>query len=437
MSHLLKPSQVVTTESAGLPCVVESFLGGGGQGEVYRALYAGEPVALKWYFAQQASREQHQALDRLIQIGAPTDRFLWPLELVGDRTLRGFGYIMPLRDPRYKSIVDLMTRRTEPRFRSLITAAVDMADSFLQLHARGLCYRDISFGNVFFDPDSGEALICDNDNVAINGSARIGVLGTPRFMAPEVVRCEAAPSIQTDLYSLSVLLFYLLMVHHPLEGRREAAIRCMDLPAMNRLYGEQPLFIFDPDDDSNAPLPSHHENALAFWPVYPLSVRNLFTRAFTTGLAEPMRRVRESEWRAGLVRIRDHIFYCACGQENFHCPAQDSEPARNRTCWSCDAALVLPARLRIGDHSVMLNSDTQLYPHHTEPDRRYDFSMPIAAVVENPARPGDLGLQNRSRGSWRLTQANGMRFAVDPGRTVRITSGSVIDFGRVSGELIV
>ena len=41
-------------------------------------------------------------------------------------------------------------------------------------------------------------------------------------MAPEIVRGEALPSTATDLYSLSVLLFYLLMVSHPLEGLRMA-----------------------------------------------------------------------------------------------------------------------------------------------------------------------------------------------------------------------
>src|SRR3954452_6732203 len=144
-----------------------------------------------------------------------------------------------------------MKRRGWTSFRALATAGLELADSYLQLHARGLCYRDISFGNVFFDPESGDVLICDNDNVAVDGSATAGVLGTPRFMAPEVVRGEVLPSTQTDLYSLAVLLFYMLTVHHPLEGAREAAIRCLDLPAMTRLYGTEPLFIFDPRDASN------------------------------------------------------------------------------------------------------------------------------------------------------------------------------------------
>ena len=160
---------------------------------------------------------------------------------------------MPLREPRYKGIVDLMKRRIEPSFRALATAGLQLAQSFLELHAQGLCYRDISFGNVFFDPDTGDIQVCDNDNVAIDGQGDSGILGTPRFIAPEVVRGEAAPSTQTDLFSLAVLLFYLFHIHHPLEGQKEAAIKCFDLPAMTKLYGTEPLFIFDPANASQPP----------------------------------------------------------------------------------------------------------------------------------------------------------------------------------------
>jgi DNA-binding helix-hairpin-helix protein with protein kinase domain len=438
LNSLLKSLQMVRTESSGLPCIVEDYLGGGGQGEVYRAWWAGETVALKWYFAHQATREQRSALEDLIKIGSPTESFLWPLELASNRTsARGFGYVMPLRDPRFKSIVDLMKRRAEPGFHSLVTACIGLADSYLRLHALGLCYRDISFGNVFFDPDSGDVLICDNDNVGVDGTLRAGVLGTPRFMAPEVVRAEAPPSIHTDLYSLAVLLFYLLMVHHPLEGKREAAIKCLDLPAMNRLYGDQPLFIFHPFDSSNAPLPTRHANALAFWPIYPRSIRQLFTRAFVDGLNDPAKRVRESEWRTALARLRDQIFYCECGQENFYCSETHRETgAYARACWSCGRLPKLPLRLQIGVHQMMLNWDTRLFPHHIEPDLPYDFTAPAAEMTENPNRPGQWGLKNLSNCSWRVFTAEGQVRGVDPGRSVALAMGTRIDFGRAHGEVI-
>ena len=75
-----------------------------------------------------------------------------------------------------------------------------------------------------------------------------GVLGTPGFMAPEIVRGEKRPSRETDRYSLSVLLFYLFMVNHPLEGKLEANIKWMDYAARVKLYGTDPVFIFDPDN---------------------------------------------------------------------------------------------------------------------------------------------------------------------------------------------
>ena len=114
MNQILKPRQVVQTETTGLPCTVEQFLGGGGQGEVYRAELSGKIVALKWYFPASATPEQRAALETLVKKGPPNEKFLWPMELTSAEGVPGFGYIMPLRESRYKGIVDLMKRRIEP-----------------------------------------------------------------------------------------------------------------------------------------------------------------------------------------------------------------------------------------------------------------------------------------------------------------------------------
>ena len=68
------------------------------------------------------------------------------------------------------------------------------------------------------DPGSMALLICDNDNVDVDGAPPTS-LGTPKFMAPEIVRGEASPTMDTDLHSLAVVLFYLLFLCHPLEGK--------------------------------------------------------------------------------------------------------------------------------------------------------------------------------------------------------------------------
>lgn len=438
--RILKDGQVVHTLTSKMPCRADQFLGGGGQGEVYRADLGGKPVALKWYFPTQATPAQRRGLETLVKKGPPTDKFLWPIELTESPDVPGFGYIMPLRGPQYKSIVDLMKRRAEPTFRALAKAGLQLADSFLELHAMGLCYRDISFGNVFFDPDSGEVLICDNDNVTVDGEGQAGVLGTPRFMAPEIVRGEAMPSMQTDLFSLAVLLFYMLMVHHPLEGKRELAIKCLDLPAMNKLYGTEPLFIFDPRDDSNRPVQGVHDNALIFWDLYPQFIKDLFTRAFTDGIQDPLHgRVRESEWRAAMARLMDSIFYCGrCGAENFYDLAilKGAGPGQIGKCWSCGSALVLPPRIRVGDAVVMLNHDTRLYPHHVDTDRRYELTQPIAEVAQHPIHPDVWGLRNVGTEKWVVTTDGGTSFRdVKPGQSVSLAVGTRINFGKREGEI--
>jgi DNA-binding helix-hairpin-helix protein with protein kinase domain len=437
--EIFQPGEHVRTLSTGLDCEVRDLLGGGGQGEVYRASLGGRDVALKWYYPAEATPRQRALIENLIRKGPPTARFLWPIELAESKGKPGFGYVMLLREPRFRGLVDLMKRRIDPSFRVLATAGFELADSFLQLHSKGLCYRDISFGNLFLDPGSGEIRICDNDNVAVDGDASAGVLGTPRFMAPEVVRGDAQPGTQTDLFSLAVLLFYLFMVHHPLEGKKELAIHSFDLPAMTKLYGIEPVFIFDPSDRSNEPVPGHHDNALVTWPIYPQFLRDLFVKAFTSGITDAAHgRVREGEWRAAMVRLRDSIVYCAhCSAENFYdrssLPASSDEAG---ICWACQRRYRLPFRIRIGRNVIVLNHDARLFPHHIDDRRPYDFSAAVAEISRHPMQPGVWGLKNLSAETWFVqSAADPAPREVPPGRSAGLAPGARINFGPSVGEV--
>jgi hypothetical protein len=228
------------------------------------------------------------------------------------------------------------------------------------------------------------------------------------------------------------------MVAHPLEGAKEAAIKALDLPAMTKIYGTEPIFIFDPNDDSNRPVPGIHDNALAFWRIYPQFLRDIFIRAFTVGLEDPVNgRVRESEWRAEMIRLRDSIYYCPhCSLENFYDSiALKATGGNPGLCWACAAALRLPPRIRIGKSVVMLNYNTELFPHHIDDQKMYDFSAPIAAVSRHPANPSLWGLKNLSKDRWVITAPDGTIKDVEPQRSVSLSVGTKIQFGREIGEI--
>ncbi len=430
MYEALAPGRQLRSPS-GTVYEVGRFLGAGSQGEVYRVGADGAEYAVKWYVPGFATAEQRAAIETLVRAGSPSPAFLWPVELVEASGTPGFGYVMPLRASGVASIVDLMKGRVDPSFRALATAALELAEAFRRLHAAGLCYKDISFGNVFFDSATGRVEICDTDNVCVDGAARrVSVNGTPRFMAPEIVRNEAGPSADTDLFSLAVLLFYMLTISHPLEGQRETAIHAFDAPAMRRIYGEAPVFIFDPADASNRPDPVVHAHAGRYWDLYPPFLRDLFVRSFTAGLRDPCHgRVREGEWRTALLRLRDAIHYCgACGSENF--------AGANETCWNCGARLALPPRIAFGDRTVMLNRDTALLRHHLD-GVSWDLETVVATVARHPADPSRWGLANCTEGSWVAVRPDGTRTEVGPGRTVGLVPGLAIEFGGARGEIVV
>ncbi len=218
---------------------------------------------------------------------------------------------MNLRPDDYKSIVQMMNGSARPGFRALSTAGFNLATGFHALHAQGKCYRDISYGNAFFNPVTGDVLICDNDNVDIEG-VKGPIQGTPDFMAPELVRGQAAPNADTDRHSLAVLLFLMFYVHHPLMGRRILKIHVFDLHARRELFGNNPVFIFDPSNDTNRAQPNDGQactsdeagqNALTYWAIYPNWFNELFLRAFTVGLTQPHERVKESIWKKALARL--------------------------------------------------------------------------------------------------------------------------------------
>ena len=430
MTWILPEGAWLQFEGLTSPVQILRGLGSGTQGQVFEVAVAGERLALKWYLPR--CLEQDPNLERRllesIRATAPSRAFLWPIALLRPNAesrplIRskqvGFGYLMELRPQQFVGAVEHYAGRLAISLGQALQAGFFLAEAFHGLHSRGLCYKDISLGNLFLEAETGRIRICDNDNVDVDGRDLGSVLGTPGYMAPEILMRRDRPGANSDLFSLAVLLFMLLTRHHPLRGQMELGIRCLDEPARRKLYGEDPVFIFDPVDQRNRPDPIEHAAAVVTWPIYPRPLQELFLQTFVAGMKAPVHRAMTGQWMEALATTLDQRQPCpTCGSENFGAQA---------SCWHCDQVLPSGPILCPPNGRVRACPDNALYPHHFDGLEAPRLDHPIARVVTHPSDPSMLGLRNLSDQPWRARTEGGQQHEVQPGKSCNLAALHQLD----------
>lgn len=430
-----RPGDTVQMVRAKAPVQIEARVAEGGQGVVFRGLMAsGAPAAVKWYRHSNFAQRQRKSITYLTTHRRPHAAFAWPIDIVTSERATGFGYVMPWVPPeRFGSLIGMLRSQQQPSFRVIAQVGRQLVDAFAALHASGLCYRDINFGNLLVDPAGPEVAIVDNDNVGVEGGD-VFVRGTPRFMAPEVITGQAEPSTATDLHSLAVFLFFLLVRGHPLEGRRvrlsytwDSGGHVSETRLATRFFGVEPLFVFDPNDSSNSPEPG--DPMLIWWPIYPRFIREKFERAFGSGLTDASLsgRIMEAEWRRALIRLADCVSVCSCAAALFWDP--DDPGVR---CWNCRNVPPPPPLLDVGGHTVVLSEGAVLTSGHLSQGN--DFLTPRATVERHPRRPQDLVLRNLGDTAWTVHPTGEESKSVAPGQRLGVRP-MTIAFGPVRGSI--
>jgi serine/threonine-protein kinase len=109
----------------------------------------------------------------------------------------------------------------------VVKIGIELAGALSAVHRAGLIHRDVKAHNVMRDGNGRLVLTdfgagCDLEETP-NGAAR-ELAGTPVYVAPEVLAGQPATP-QSDIYSLGVLLYYLLCGTYPVRGRSLKEVR--------------------------------------------------------------------------------------------------------------------------------------------------------------------------------------------------------------------
>ncbi|MCP4869042.1 MAG: serine/threonine protein kinase [Proteobacteria bacterium] len=213
------------------------MLGRGGQATVFEAIdvLSGQRVAMKLLHqacdatdAQRFEREvgiltdlQHPHIVRLLEVGTFRDRPWYSMEFVDGQTL---------------SVIQRRLGSLPPS--QMLGWAADVLDGLAAAHAQGVMHRDVKPSNILIGREDRRARLLDF------GSARITqlrsslsdaglALGTPAYMAPEVIRGVDRLTPAIDLYALGVVLYEGITGFRPFDGTQVGAL-------MMKILQEQP-----------------------------------------------------------------------------------------------------------------------------------------------------------------------------------------------------
>lgn len=430
---LFEPGKIIKT-NLGVPIKIVKYLASGGQGDVYIVDYNGKQKALKWYKPKSMRNPDafYKNLKNNVDKGSPDKAFLWP-DAVTERCEDSFGYIMDLRPQGYYELSKILAspKYNFSSFKAATEACIRIVSAFRILHNNGYSYQDLNDGNFFIEPKTGDVLICDNDNVAPNG-VQTGILGKPRYMAPEIVvgNGKVMPNTQSDRYSLSAILFLILFMSHPLEGKRWL-VPCLTDDIAEKLYGSEPLFIYDPENRANAPVNNIHKNVIARWGFMPDYIKDEFLKAFSQqALHDPNRRPREFDWLKVLVRFRSDITRCSCGNEVF------IQNAATTNCDRCGKPVVINNTIKLPLYSITATKGSRVYRCQLGMCNADDALSPVMLVVAKPDNPNILGLKNMTNMILNATTPSGVLKQVQPQEVIPFKSGITVEVYDKTIELI-
>lgn len=390
-----KKNDVITLREQG-KIIIRDFLGDGGQGEVYLVEFNGSSYALKVYKNKESSDFRYN-LKNNIERGAPSSSFLWP-KMLFDFDDGKIGYLMDVRPKNYVSFVSYLTGKNQFKTRQVMLKwCIDLCTAFKKLHEMGYSYQDLNDGSFFLDPQTGDLLICDNDNVTAD-KKNLGILGKMRYMAPEIVRGDKnaegeqqMPDVHSDRFSLAIILFMALCLGNPFEGERLKEYDVVDEKAEYEMFGENPVFVYHKTDKTNRPIRGYHSSVLKRWAYVPLYVKEAFHRTFVDGLTDRENgRTTEIEWLKLLTKYRDEIVTCPhCGYEYI---VGFAEKKRYEVCPLCGKETKDSCLLCVGKSVIVLELGKKIYLSHID---KYSssYNTAVGIVVANKNNPSIWGIK--------------------------------------------
>jgi serine/threonine protein kinase len=231
------------------PYTIEGFIAGGGMGEVYAARHAvyGSAVALK--VLHDALHIEDQWRRRFAEEGVIGQKLKHPHVLAARELVEQGGRVALVLDlvRGGQTLQRVMSREfgTGLPLVSGLQIFLSVLQGVDYLHDKGIVHGDIKPENVllqgedFRKPATWTPMVTDFGTVGLIAhpviiDGQTAVIASPRYASPEHLLGVDRLEVRSDVYSLGLLLHYLLTGRHASDARsvEEAAERLGDPPSL-------------------------------------------------------------------------------------------------------------------------------------------------------------------------------------------------------------
>jgi tetratricopeptide (TPR) repeat protein len=199
-------------------------VGRGTSGDVYRAwdTRLDREVALKLLpAARPAAGRPSPIIEEgrlLARVDHPNVVHIYGAEQIGDRIGLWMEFV------RGETIERAIARDGRFGVADSLRIALELSRAVAAVHAAGLLHRDIKAQNVLRS-SSGRIVLMDfGAGRELSNRSATDLTGTPLYLAPEILRGEPA-SVQSDVYSVGVLIHRMLSGGYPVHAGSVAALR--------------------------------------------------------------------------------------------------------------------------------------------------------------------------------------------------------------------
>lgn len=313
------------TAKSGNTFILTEIAGSGAQGVVYKE--KSEKYMVKFYYSHNEPQFDKDIIDKLSFI----KNVKKPKNFVEIRDLIDYPYIGYVMDrvidhkPLNSYLIHDRTKEfadwyhSGQGFRERLFIGHIIAKAFNALSEDNLSYCDISGNNILvkYSNNTISVRMIDIDNIYIAGRGTSAVLGTPRYIAPEVISRVRNPDVFSDNYSLAVILFELLRIGHPYVGEEVEDGTPED--EESAYAGEKDYVAVD------------EKNMLPEEIAFTNSLKELFRRCFITGKENRMERPSAKDFEFALLDACNKVIKCpSCGFWHYY-------PEKEKKCPWCDS----------------------------------------------------------------------------------------------------